>query len=152
MRRTASLISIIIGISLLISVIFTLIWGKETAFYLFLLGFSIMAIGMTGGTVYEAEKKLLEKKRFFVSLLMTGIILSFLWGKEAAFYFILLWLFILASWIASGILYEERKKLLDTEKIYAICGRGIPFDTKTCPFCLNKTSREIEMFRHCRNI
>jgi hypothetical protein len=97
--RTASLISILIGISLLITVIFTLMWGKEIAFYLLLLGLSIMAIGMAG-----------------------------------------------------GIIYEERKKLIDTEKICAICGRGIPLDAETCQYCWNKASKEIEMFRHYRNI
>lgn len=152
MMRTASLISILIGISLLITVIFTLMWGKERAFYLLLLGLSIMAIGMAGGTVYEAEKKFLEKKRFFVSLLMTGIFLSILGGIEIAFILILLWLFISAFWIAGGIINEERKKLIDTEKICAICGRGIPLDAETCQYCWNKASREIEMFRHYRNI
>ena len=133
--RTALLITIISGIAFLIIGLFTLIWGKESAFYLLIICLSFFAFGMTGGTVNEAKKRLIEKKRFFASLLITVIFLSILIGIERAFYLIFIWLFIMTFWIAGGILYEERKKLLEKPIFCPRCNQVIPRNASFCPNC-----------------
>ena len=69
-----------------------------------------------------------------IPLLITGMIIL-VWGKSAAIYSILLWLFIFASWIAIGTIDEARKKKLEKERFCVNCGREIPLDRTTCPYC-----------------